>query len=398
MRRFIVKHTVLWTVAGTACGCSAIDITRINPPSASATPCTAAALPAAMGTAELDFALPPSVAGAGAAAMAAVPAGGGQTKFQAYLGAVSSAKSHLPAVLQDDPVADTVFQMIAKHSASAQIALAMAKGTQVPRHQIDEVNAYQPRGSLSLQDLKTFSDKAFDQMLQPVNAVASSAPGMSAGIAPIAASAASQPAGVPADNLFAGYFSAYYNGTFVDRMGQKLTPPALVTDIGNKTIPDSDITSAVTFLLEYVADLFDTTPVLGDTNDKATAKTFYPSGKTDEPTALAIGHAPYAQIQPAGCGLNANTVELLGNLANAAGTRASAISGLVAQSAGGIGISLGVFGKISIGDNQLLANLVKATASRLAMRATFAAMYGVLKNADIRTVAPAVRVAARRAQ
>lgn len=51
---------------------------------------------------------------------------------------------------------------------------------------------------------------------------------------------------------------------------------------------------------------------------------------------------------------------------------------------------IGVFGKISIDDNQMLGTIVKTAASRLAARATFAASYWALQGlpleASTRTV------------
>jgi hypothetical protein len=156
--------------------------------------------------------------------------------------------------------------------------------------------------------------------------------------------------------------------------------------LGSGTLPDADITAALSFLIEYAVDLFDPTPVLGDASDAshiaASTTKFYPAGNTNEPTALTVGLAKYQFIPSTGCGLTQNNASILSSIASASGTRAAAISGLVTQSAGGFGVSLGIFGKLSLGDNQLLANIVKTTATRLATRASFAAMYGVLSHAN----------------
>jgi hypothetical protein len=127
-----------------------------------------------------------------------------------------------------------------------------------------------------------------------------------------------------------------------------------------------------------MVDLFDTTPVLGDTPTvvKDTTK-FYPGGTTSEPTALVANRAVYKPLST--CGVTADNASLLADVANAAGDEAATVGGLVSQSFGGIGVSLGVFGKISLGDNQTLGTIVKTAASRLAMRSAFAASYWTLE-------------------
>jgi hypothetical protein len=52
----------------------------------------------------------------------------------------------------------------------------------------------------------------------------------------------------------------------------------------------------------------------------------------------------------------------------------------VANTPGGLSISLGVLGKISIGDNQTLSDLVKTAASDLALRASLLTTYMVLRH------------------
>jgi hypothetical protein len=206
----------------------------------------------------------------------------------------------------------------------------------------------------------------------------------------------------PYKNAFAAYFTAYYEGTFVDRFGKSITKPQLAqtiagiegTPLGTPitfAIPDADIASAFTVLLEYTIDLIDATPVLGDTAQAAAGTKYYPGGLTAKPTALAANLAHYAQVSSSGCGVTAGNTKILADVAAAAGDKASALSGLESQSVGGFGMSLGVFGKISVGDNQTLGTIVKTTASRVAMRAAYAAAYWALQSIGTpggRTMAP----------
>jgi hypothetical protein len=76
------------------------------------------------------------------------------------------------------------------------------------------------------------------------------------------------------------------------------------------------------------------------------------------------------------------TVGLIKDLADAAGDRAAALGGLVAETPGGIEIGLGVLGKVSIGDNKTLSMIAKTAAARIATRATFAAGYWSLADAQ----------------
>lgn len=118
--------------------------------------------------------------------------------------------------------------------------------------------------------------------------------------------------------------------------------------------------------------------------------TYYPGNSANQPTALTTGMAEYVQIpsetdqdgKPSGaCGITTQNVWLLQTLANGASDEASTVGGLVANTAGGLGVSLGVFGKISIGDNATLSDLVKAAASELALRSTLMVSYHTLRHA-----------------
>lgn len=108
--------------------------------------------------------------------------------------------------------------------------------------------------------------------------------------------------------------------------------------------------------------------------DKST--TYFPGNSTNQPTALAVGLAPkYINIQNNTCGFTPKNVWVLKTLASSASDEAAAVGGLVANTPGGLSIGLGVVGKISIGDNATLSDLVKTAASELASRATLVTSY-----------------------
>lgn len=179
------------------------------------------------------------------------------------------------------------------------------------------------------------------------------------------------------------YLKAYYDGDFYDRMGTSISKPQLPTSLkslSNFSVPDSEIVAAETVLLEFLIDSIDRTPVMGDKDGHPAGTTYYPGGTTNEPTALAANYATYLLLQPDACGINQKNVWVLKDLASAASDQAAAVGGLIVNTPGGISIGLGVLGKISIGDNQTLSDLVKTAASELALRATLTASYFALKN------------------
>src|SRR5712664_3437049 len=78
--------------------------------------------------------------------------------------------------------------------------------------------------------------------------------------------------------MFVAYFEAYYKGNFTDRMSTRLAKPEIST-----TVPDSEIVAAETVLLEFLIDLIDPTPVMGDAAPGSVVNgstTFYPGAES----------------------------------------------------------------------------------------------------------------------
>jgi hypothetical protein len=88
------------------------------------------------------------------------------------------------------------------------------------------------------------------------------------------------------------------------------------------------------------------------------------------------------------CGITTTNVWVLRDLANGASDQAAAVGGLVANTPGGLSIGLGVIGEISIRDNQTLSVMVKTAASRVALRATLASSYFILRHVKFNVVEP----------
>jgi hypothetical protein len=378
-------------------GCTGIPLARLQPTS-SAVPATCPTIdnlvpivggvlaPPGAPPQTLGFVVPGGVP-VGSPAPSAAPGGAipAVQKVRNFSDLVATGKArlaNLPQEVQGDDVTDAIFRVIIKTSAQAQINRAKigasAPGT-APAG-LDEqqaaVNDFAVPTNITQRQLRTFADKLVDKGLQP-NIIAAAAPG---------APDASQPP-TQKPNALAAYFTAYYKGDFYDRFSQSVSKPSLST-----TIPDTEIAAALTVLIEYIADLVDPTPVLGNTDmpvatptqapgaagGAASATTFYPGESSKEPTALSAGLATYKNIANNKCGVTIDNAKVLSAIANAAGDRAAAISGLVSQSWGGLSIGFGVLGKFSIGDNQTLGTVVKTAATRLGTRISYAASYYAL--------------------
>jgi hypothetical protein len=128
---------------------------------------------------------------------------------------------------------------------------------------------------------------------------------------------------------------------------------------------------------ELIYDYAFRTPVWTSTDNK-----YYPGGSSTAPTVVASKLiTPIALLSDGDahqCGITKLKAEAIQYLSNAASDKASSLGGLVGGSFGGLHFGLGVLGKISVGDNQTLQALVKASLGEAAERATEEASYRVL--------------------
>jgi hypothetical protein len=292
------------------------------------------------------------------------------TKFDDFRAAVEAgANARVPASVRDNRVYKVLLAAMIKSVADAQTSLGVAAGADGASREAGAVQAYAPDLSVSATDLKQFAMVAARAQLRP------------------ALSDPKKDTDPKKDNVFASYFSTYYDGKFVDRFGQTIAKPSLkLPDLNGShgvdlsiTVSDADIAGALTILVDYLADLVDTTPVFGvGRAADGSGATYYPGDNAAVPTALVTNMTPYMDVS-AKCGVNKSNVKVLGYVAKGAGDAAQLGNGLIAQSAGGFGVSLGVFGKISVGDNQTLGTVVKTVSSRAAMRIALASGYAALE-------------------
>lgn len=346
---------------------------------------------------EISFLMPKSPSASFARAVRAEPEA---ASFQAYDAATTTAlNTSLPPSLQNDAVIESIRRIMVKTSAAAQIHNARMDGVRVSSAQINAVQSYPTNNNISLPQLKAFADKVSASMLRPTIRPQGAALVNLRGLVVEEADKESS-----SKRDFAGYFVAYYTGEFVDRLGQKIERPKFDVSFPLAlVIPNADIAAAVSVIVEFIVDLVDPTPVLGnaETAGAVTKETkFYPGGTNKIPTAFAMGFANYKQILPkepdeveraatrrpvgrktdeslkyATCGLTQENSKVLSAISNSAADNAALVSGLVAETAGGLEVGLGVLGKISIGDNQTLATIVKTAASRLGGRIGLASAY-----------------------
>lgn len=291
--------------------------------------------------------------------------------FKEYAAALEHIKTELPPSIQNDVVTDDIVRIMTVVTAESQLNSAFAANPKLTTSGDvkDDITSYKLPRKITHGQLKAFADKFFDKEFQP-NLLSLAG-----------AEQKSDTKDAANTDVFVAYFKTYYDGKFVDRLGQAVTKPAI-----SSTIPDSEIAAAETVLFEYIMDRLDQTPVFGDQPDSDKATKFYPGGSSaSKPTVLTVDkeRIRYQQIQDSGCGVTTANICLLTGMANGAADRAATVGGLVANTPGGLSIGLGVIGKISIGDNQTLSTLVKTAASRLALRLTYAAAYWSIQNVEI---------------
>jgi hypothetical protein len=202
---------------------------------------------------------------------------------------------------------------------------------------------------------------------------------------------------------FIYYITQYVDGKFVDHFGNAVPKPSIGT-----VISDTDIDNLVIVVIEYLIDTFDGTPAAwgADPTYSPSTKPSFPSlpGTASAGTSSAgatvsslptildafgkgipvrLGYlattAPYEQLDTLhGCGITEAKYRLMTRAASGSAVAGTLASGLVSQSWGGFEFGFLGLIKFSIGDNQILASVVKAAAGRIAERAAFAATYYAL--------------------
>jgi len=210
------------------------------------------------------------------------------------------------------------------------------------------------------------------------------------------------------NQVLVAYVSAYVEGSYIDRFGNTLPAPAISRTVGN-----TEIAGVLSVMIDAVADYVLRTPIWTD----PTGKIYYPAGfnaaapDPKDPTKVplmptAVGvkikargqsgdGAPLITPLPlvvSGCGIDEVKAKAIEYLGQTAALKASLVGGISGGSFGGFGVSLGAFGKVSVGDNQTVQVVIKTVMAKLAERVAAEAAYRVFyKVPDKATLADLVQ-------
>jgi hypothetical protein len=187
----------------------------------------------------------------------------------------------------------------------------------------------------------------------------------------------------PFTQILVRYYQAYYANQFYTYFGNKFDKPVI-----SLTINDNEITQSVGVFFELIFDIALNSQVWLS----ADGKTYYPGNSTNEPTVAKLNYQGLKQpvgplpVQLAnGCHMTELKAKVISYVAQQFATAASSDSALTVKSAGGLGISLGVFGKLSLGDNSTLTLLIKSIVSEVTLRLTTLVVYSTLSQVEIIT-------------
>jgi hypothetical protein len=206
------------------------------------------------------------------------------------------------------------------------------------------------------------------------------------------------------------YYAIYFQGKFQTYLGAPLAAPSVIGTSttgsgssivigGSSTISDDQIVPAVQVFIEYLFDeILQSTVWVTYSNNKISA--YYPGGSGTQPTYLLVNSDLAGQIEqtigpgPTGCGMNVFKLGLMTSVINQSATIASGETGLLVKSAGGIELGLGVLGKLSVGDNNLVAEVAKNVATVVASRLTVLIEAPILDAVDYKQQSPQIAAAA----
>jgi hypothetical protein len=180
------------------------------------------------------------------------------------------------------------------------------------------------------------------------------------------------------------YYTAYYQGNFIGYFsGPPVAKPAV-----QLTIKDDEVTQAAGIFLELLFDQILSPTVWTDGKNPPGA--YYPGGGSKPPTYVGVFKVtpqPLADatsgVPPGACGMTGLKMEALTYLAKTFSTAASGEISITIKSFGGIEVPLGIFGKLNVGDNQLLTDLAQMVVSESVTRLTAAIAAPILEAIEI---------------
>jgi hypothetical protein len=283
-------------------------------------------------------------------------------KYKAIPTRISYLQSRLPQNIGSDPVVQAIVSLSSYVSAQS-LRAASAMVVDFDQNQI-VAEVPRPTITLSAQHIHTFAKTVSGSVLRHT----SSTP----------PTAADPDAERQFWSMLLNYYYYYYQAKFTPYMGPTLPAPALSSTSKTYTINDTEIVNAVSVFVEFLLDEIFKSPVwLGDD------KKYYPAGSSTAPTSVTLGNIVSQRFEGGGCGMNVTKANFVRYLANAFSDAAGTDSSLVIKTAGGIDIGFGVLGKVNVGDNQTLTNLVQMAIGEVVSRLTVAFAVPILSSIDI---------------
>lgn len=163
------------------------------------------------------------------------------------------------------------------------------------------------------------------------------------------------------------YETAYYQGKFVTRFGDKLGNPKF--DSG---IDDTALNHGFLVMLELAADLYMRTPVIHAAGGKV-----YP-GTKEVPTVFEAGEKKVADLDKlqklaivtSGCGITENEAKLIRTLSNKVADQVTKRSAGLLEALHSVDVGFAVLPNFAIGSNETLMLLAKTLIEVSARRAT----------------------------
>jgi hypothetical protein len=282
-------------------------------------------------------------------------------RYAATPGRINRLQSVLPQNVGNDPVVQAIVSLSSYVSAQS-LKAASAMVVDFDQNQI-VADVPRPTITLSAQHIHTFAKTVSGTVLRHT----SSTP----------PTAADPDAERQFWSMLLNYYYYYYKAKFTPYMGSTLPAPALSSKSKTYTIDDTEIVNAVSVFVEFLLDEIFKSPVW------KSGSTYYPSGSGTPPTSVTLGNIVAQPFDSGGCGMNPTKADFVRYLANAFSDAAGTDSSLVIKTAGGIDIGFGVLGKVNVGDNQTLTNLVQMAIGEVVSRLTVAFAVPILSSIDI---------------
>ena len=286
-------------------------------------------------------------------------------KYTTVADHIGNLQNALPQSVGGDPVVKAVITLSSYVSAQS-LRAAAALTTDVSPDQMGP-DAARPSINITAEDVHTFGKTVSNKILTHTSSTPPTA---------------NDPTAEQQfwEMLF-DYYYTYYKGNFIPYMGNTLPAPALSSSSTTYTINDTEIVYAATVFVDFLLDEIFKSPVW-----KGADKKYYPQGSKNEPTSVALGNLTSQAFDTTnGCGMTATKANFVRYMSNAFADAATSNSSLAIKTAGGVDIGFGVLGKVNVGDNKTLTDLIQMAVGEVVSRVTVAFAVPILSVIDFST-------------